>query len=149
MVRLSCACLTRLVTRGMMRDLTAAVCISDLLSGSCAVMPWLEWCPDPQPPEAQWVKVFHPGSTYPRCRKTPIHADTMISVNRQGSGRGQPLRNLDHSRLAAPRVPEDIDTAGVICPPQRLGRAARYHANHCYLHSGGITWSRSTPSASA
>ena len=60
LIRLACACLTCLVTRGMTRELTAAVRISDLLSGSCAVMPWLEWCPDPQQPEAQWVKVFHP-----------------------------------------------------------------------------------------
>ena len=25
-------------------------------------MPWLEWCPDPQQPDAQRVKIFHPGS---------------------------------------------------------------------------------------
>ena len=29
-------------------------------------MPWLEWCPDPQQPDAQWVKIFHPGSWTPR-----------------------------------------------------------------------------------
>ena len=31
----------------------------------CVVMPWLEWCPDPQQPDAQWVKIFHPGSWTP------------------------------------------------------------------------------------
>ena len=25
-------------------------------------MPWLEWCPDPQRPDAQWIKIFHPGT---------------------------------------------------------------------------------------
>ena len=25
-------------------------------------MPWLEWCPDPQRPDARWVKIFHPGT---------------------------------------------------------------------------------------
>ena len=29
-------------------------------------MPWLEWCPDPQQPDAQWVKIFHPGSWTPQ-----------------------------------------------------------------------------------
>ena len=29
-------------------------------------MPWLEWCPDPQRPDAQWVKIFHPGSWTPQ-----------------------------------------------------------------------------------
>ena len=29
------------------------------------VMPWLEWCPDPQQPDAQWVKIFHPGPWTP------------------------------------------------------------------------------------
>ena len=29
-------------------------------------MPWLEWCPDPQRPEAQWVKIFHPGPWTPQ-----------------------------------------------------------------------------------
>ena len=28
-------------------------------------MLWLEWCPDPQQPDAQWVKIFHPGSWTP------------------------------------------------------------------------------------
>ena len=28
-------------------------------------MPWLEWCPDPQQPDAQWVKIFHAGSWTP------------------------------------------------------------------------------------
>ena len=31
----------------------------------CVVMAWLEWCPDPQQPDAQWVKIFHPGSWTP------------------------------------------------------------------------------------
>ena len=30
------------------------------------IMPWLEWCPDPQRPDAQWVKIFHPGSWTPQ-----------------------------------------------------------------------------------
>ena len=54
--------MTCFVFRGMMHDLTAAVSISDFFLGFCAVMPWLEWCPDPQQPDAQWVKVVHPGS---------------------------------------------------------------------------------------
>ena len=29
-------------------------------------MPWLEWCPDPQQPGTQWVKIFHPGSWTPQ-----------------------------------------------------------------------------------
>ena len=29
-------------------------------------MPWLEWCPDPQRPDAQWVKIFHPGAWTPQ-----------------------------------------------------------------------------------
>ena len=29
------------------------------------VMAWLEWCPDPQQPDAQWVKIFHPGPWTP------------------------------------------------------------------------------------
>ena len=29
-------------------------------------MPWLEWSPDPQQPDAQWVKIFHPGSWTPQ-----------------------------------------------------------------------------------
>ena len=29
----------------------------------CSInMPWLEWCPDPQRPDAQWIKIFHPGA---------------------------------------------------------------------------------------
>ena len=32
----------------------------------CVVMPWLEWCPDPQQPDAQWVKIFHPGPWTPQ-----------------------------------------------------------------------------------
>ena len=44
-----------------MHDLTAAVRFSDLFLGFYAVMPWLEWCPDPQQPDAQCVKVFYPG----------------------------------------------------------------------------------------
>ena len=30
------------------------------------VMAWLEWCPDPQQPDAQWVKIFHPGPWTPQ-----------------------------------------------------------------------------------
>ena len=29
-------------------------------------MPWLEWCPDPQQPDAQWVKIFPPGAWTPQ-----------------------------------------------------------------------------------
>ena len=29
-------------------------------------MSWLEWCPDPQQPDAQSVKIFHPGSWTPQ-----------------------------------------------------------------------------------
>ena len=43
-------------------SLPAAVYFSVVLLGACVVMPWLEWCPDPQQPDAQWVKVFHPGT---------------------------------------------------------------------------------------
>ena len=32
----------------------------------CVVMAWLEWCPDPQQPDAQWVKIFHPGPWTPQ-----------------------------------------------------------------------------------
>ena len=46
-------------------SLPAAVCISDVLFSAYVVMPWLEWCPDPQQPDAQWVKVFHPGTWIP------------------------------------------------------------------------------------
>ena len=35
-------------------------------SGFLVVTPWLEWCPDPQQPDAQWVKIFHPGSWTPQ-----------------------------------------------------------------------------------
>ena len=29
-------------------------------------MPWLEWCPDPQQPDAQWIKIIHPGAWTPQ-----------------------------------------------------------------------------------
>ena len=39
----------------------SATCCS--LVRHCSInMPWLEWCPDPQRPDAQWIKTFHPGA---------------------------------------------------------------------------------------
>ena len=42
----------------MMCFLPAALCV--------IVQSSLEWCPDPQRPDAQWIKIFHPGAWTPQ-----------------------------------------------------------------------------------
>ena len=86
-------------------------------------MPWLEWCPDPQRPDAQWVKIFHPGSWTPQDERddppprhtyrewkefyTPNHAQDGVQPTSstwykrdwttEGSGELQPLNLMSVS----------------------------------------------------
>ena len=67
-------------------------------------MPWLEWCPDPQQPDAQWVKIFHPGSWTPQDERddpppphTYIQWKEFYAPNLDQEG-GQPTKSIWYKR---------------------------------------------------
>ena len=67
-------------------------------------MPWLEWCPDPQQPDAQWVKIFHPGSWAPQDERDdppPPHTyrewKEFYAQNLDQDG-GQPTKSVWYKR---------------------------------------------------
>ena len=67
-------------------------------------MPWLEWCPDPQQPDAQWVKIFHPGSWTPQDERDdppPPHTyrewKEFYAPNLDHDG-GQPTKSISYKR---------------------------------------------------
>ena len=64
-------------------------------------MPWLEWCPDPQQPDAQWVKIFHPGSWTPQDERDdppPPHTYREWNVPNLDQEGGQPNNSIWYKR---------------------------------------------------
>ena len=88
-------------------------------------MPWLEWCPDPQQPDAQWVKIFHPGSWTPQDERDdppPPHTNRewkefyVPNPDQEGA---QPNNSIwykrdwateGYRRVAAPQAGHDFDS---------------------------------------
>ena len=94
-------------------------------------MPWLEWCPDPQQPDAQWVKIFHPGSWTPQDERDdppPPHTYRewkefyVPNLDQEG---GQPNNSIwykrdwateGYRRVAAPQAVHSFNSMS--CPDQ-------------------------------
>ena len=104
---------------------------SRLVSHSLVIMPWLEWCPAPQQPGHQWIKIFHPGSWTPqdeRDEPPPRHTyrewKEFIAPN-PTQDQGQPIRRHwykrdwtteGYKRVAAPEPAQDFH---LLIPPQQ------------------------------
>ena len=96
-------------------------------------MPWLEWCPDPQQPDAQWVKIFHPGSWTPQDEHDappPPHTYRKwkeFSVPNPDQEGAQPNNSIwykrdwateGYRRVAAPQAGHDFDSLISIAWPR-------------------------------
>ena len=76
-------------------------------------MPWLEWCPDPQQPDNQWIKIFHPGSWTPQDeRDDPFIAPNLTQDQDQPIRRHWYKRDWTtegYRRVAAPEAAQDFN----------------------------------------
>ena len=85
-------------------------------------MPWLELCPDPQRPDTQWVKIFHPGAWTPqddRDDPPPRHTyrewKELYAPNHAHDGAQPADRTWYKAGLDHRRVPARCTMASIRC----------------------------------